>query len=122
MIILHNQHDKDSREFVEKYGSGNTIIEYPECVEKYTYVSAFPSVIIDVPAYYYEFILEDTTSTTDITVIPNDTTTISEGVNIDAVQQVFRSINDPCNPDDFWKEIQDYILFVNNRAKENPPK
>ena len=28
MIILHNKHDKESREFLAKYGQGNTIIDW----------------------------------------------------------------------------------------------
>lgn len=46
MVILHNPLDKDSREFVAKYGAGHTILEYPDCVQKYPYISCFPSVVV----------------------------------------------------------------------------
>lgn len=51
MIILHSQHDEASRKFVELYGEGNTVIPYPECVKRFPWIRAFPSVIIDVPAH-----------------------------------------------------------------------
>lgn len=35
--------------FVEKYGEGNTVLSYPECVSTYPNVSAFPSVIVEMP-------------------------------------------------------------------------
>lgn len=124
MIILHNQHDKDSRDFVDKYGDNNQIIEYPECVEKYVYISAFPSVVIDVPAYYqpsqeltFQVPIEDSTSgdTTSSTII------IPE-YNISDHIEIRRFSTDPCDIDAFWQDIQDYIKTVNDRAITNPPK
>ncbi len=50
MIILHNPEDKASRDFVEQHGSGHTVLSYPDCVAQYPYISAFPSVVVDVPA------------------------------------------------------------------------
>ena len=134
MIILHNQHDKDSRDFVEKYGEGNTVIEYPECVEQYIYISAFPSVVIDVPAYYQP---EQTTIVTggsggtggcadcpDSTSIVGDTTSviIEAEYNVKDHQEIRRFSDDPCDIDAFWKDIQDYIAMVKERATNNPPK
>ena len=52
MVILHNQHDKASREFVDRYGAGNEVIPYPECVQRFPWIRAFPSVILDVPAHH----------------------------------------------------------------------
>ena len=47
MIILHNPLDKASRDFVAAYGEGHEIFEYPECVARVPYISAFPSVIYE---------------------------------------------------------------------------
>lgn len=109
MIILHNPHDKDSRDFVEKYGQDNIILEYPECIETYPYTSAFPSVIINVPGYN---VLEHTDEL--------DPTMITPQHNVEAKEEIFRSKEDPCDPDEFWKEIQEYIEMVTQRAQENP--
>jgi hypothetical protein len=46
MIILHNPLDKVSRDFVASHGAGHTILEYPDCVQRYPYISAFPSVVV----------------------------------------------------------------------------
>lgn len=46
MIILHNPLDKASRDFVAAHGAGHEIMEYPDCVQKYPYISAFPSVVV----------------------------------------------------------------------------
>lgn len=48
MIILHSQHEEASRAFVEAYGEGNTVIPYPECVKRFPWIRAFPSVILEV--------------------------------------------------------------------------
>ena len=121
MIILHNQHDKDSRDFVEKYGQGNEVIEYPECIEHYPNISAFPSVVIDVPEY--------TTPAQKIPALDQDgNAIIGEDGNpippfevpettIPAHIEIFRSKDDPCDPDVFWGEIQDYLTLINERAK-----
>lgn len=46
MIILHNPLDKASRDFVASYGAGHEVLEYPDCVQRYPYISAFPSVVV----------------------------------------------------------------------------
>ena len=58
MIILHNHLSKVSREFVEAYGTGNTVISWYEggreawiAAGGTDKVSAFPSVIVDVPEH-----------------------------------------------------------------------
>lgn len=48
-IILHSEFDKESREFVEKYGAGHTILTYPECLSEYPNISAFLSVVVEFP-------------------------------------------------------------------------
>jgi len=59
MIVLHNSHDRESREFVENHcGPDDEIYDWykggrEEWVEKHgtMQVSAFPSVIVDIPAH-----------------------------------------------------------------------
>lgn len=46
MIILHNPLDKASRDFVAAHGAGHEVLEYPDCVQRYPYISAFPSVVV----------------------------------------------------------------------------
>ncbi len=51
MIIFHNPEDKDSRNFVEKYGQGHTVMLMND-PRRYAYpISAFPSVLADVPEH-----------------------------------------------------------------------
>lgn len=125
MIILHSPHDKDSRDFVEKYGKDNIILNYPECLDSYPNISAFPSVVIDVPAYHRpsEIIFMKDENGDDI--YDNEGSPISfthEAENIDSYVEIYRSIEDPCDPDKFWNDIQDYIKMINERAKNNPIK
>lgn len=49
MIILHNPFSRKSREFIEANREGNTILEYPNCVQQYPNISAFPSVVVEMP-------------------------------------------------------------------------
>lgn len=59
MIILHNRHDKQSRDFVEANGAGNIVIDWyddGDCasfkrIAKHGAVSAFPSVVIHMPPH-----------------------------------------------------------------------
>jgi len=57
-IILHNSLDKESRAFVQAHGAGKTIFDWYKGGREafwalgHTHeVSAFPSVIIDIPTY-----------------------------------------------------------------------
>jgi hypothetical protein len=59
MIILHNQEDKASRDFVAAYGAEHTVLLYPACLEHYPRVSGFPSVVIDVPDYVQPAIIDE---------------------------------------------------------------
>jgi hypothetical protein len=45
MIILHNPHDKASRDFVDQHGAGMQVLEYPDCIQQFPQISAFPSVV-----------------------------------------------------------------------------
>jgi hypothetical protein len=54
-IIIHNIHDKASREFVAAYGNRNdvTVLEDDGLHVRLTfpYISAFPTVVIPTPSY-----------------------------------------------------------------------
>ena len=54
-IIIHNIHDKASREFVAAYGNRNDVVVLEDdgysVRLKYPYISAFPTVIINTPSY-----------------------------------------------------------------------
>jgi len=54
-IIIHNIHDKASREFVAAYGNRNdvTVLEDDGYSVRLTfpYISAFPTVVIPTPSY-----------------------------------------------------------------------
>ena len=54
-IIIHNIHDKASREFVAAYGNRNdvTVLEDDGLHVRLTfpYISAFPTVLISTPSY-----------------------------------------------------------------------
>jgi hypothetical protein len=63
IIIIHNIHDKTSREFVSAYGNKDdvTVLEddgYSVRL-KYPYISAFPTVIINTPSYVDSAIAEE---------------------------------------------------------------
>lgn len=49
MIVLHNPLERQSRDFVELYCEGHTVLEYPDCVEQYPAIRAFPSVVLPLP-------------------------------------------------------------------------
>ena len=58
MIILHNHMSKASREFVATHGEGHTVISWYEggreawiAAGGTDKVSAFPSIVVDMPAY-----------------------------------------------------------------------
>jgi hypothetical protein len=99
MIILHSQHDEKSRRFVEKYGEGNEVLSYPECVQRFPYIRAFPSVIIDVPAYH----------------VPAGTISEEqEAFNVAAHEEL---VDTPVE----WSEVEEAIEAVNQRAADYPP-
>ena len=54
-IIIHNIHDKASREFVAAYGNRNdvTVLEDDGLKVRlaFPYISAFPTVVIPTPSY-----------------------------------------------------------------------
>lgn len=105
MIILHSEHDKTSRDFVEKYGHGNTVLSYHESISTYNSIQGFPSVIVTVPAYYQQ---------PENTVDPESGETIVvDGGNVEAdIEIIF-------NPATL-EEVQRYQDLVNQRAIDSP--
>lgn len=106
MIILHNQHDKDSRDFVNKYGEGHIVLEYPECLNYYSNISAFPSVVVTLPYKEIdEYIIPE--------LINEETGEIATNILVE--KQIFEEheelIRCPVTWDDVEKFIQDYIEY-----------
>ena len=127
MIILHNQHDNDSRDFVEKYGKDNIVISYPECVEQYSNISAFPSVVLEYPDYYQPEIFIDPPLDEDGNVLKdvdgNDFVgEIIPEHNVKSHIVIYRFLTDPCDIDEFWKEIQDHLAVIEEKKIKYPPK
>jgi hypothetical protein len=91
-IILHCIHNKDSRNFVEKYGNRPDVIvlidDGNEVRKKFPYISAFPTVIIPTPEY------KKTDSAGNIITISSDIEYIRSPVN--------------------WEEVEDRINFWKN--------
>lgn len=92
-IILHNQHDKASRDFVGKYGSGHIIIQYPECVSQYPNICGFPSVVIDLP----EKVIEEYTIKDE-----------SESEYF-VEKQIIPAHKEIVNMPTYWKDVEDFI-------------
>lgn len=109
-IILNNQHDKVSRDFVNLYGDGKTILNYPNCLEYFQSISAFPSVVIKVPPYripeHQEQVVNSETGETEIITIPEE---IQE-------TEMDEMIRLPEN----WAVVESRINFVNQRSVDYP--
>lgn len=112
MIILHNPHDKISREFVENYGQNCQILEYPECLNTFPNISAFPSVVLDIPDHIVDKQIIDPpldeagNPITDIDGNPIQPIEIEEHI-VEAYQEIFRT-KEPeyISSESFWNEIQ----------------
>ena len=108
--ILHNSLDADSRRFVEVNGTGHKVIDwYSDGAARQAYLDAgnpypstFPSVLIDVPAYYQEPVCVDG-------VI------ISEGGDIAAHSELIRL---PAS----WDDVDAFISVVEHRASNASPR
>jgi hypothetical protein len=90
-IIIHNIHDKNSREFIEKYGNNPdvTVIEddgYSVRLQ-FPYISAFPTVII---------------STSEYTTVDSDGNTVIIPANLEYIRSP-----------ETWQEVQDRIDYWN---------
>ena len=118
MIIYHSQHDKNSRDFITKYGDGHTVYDYPSCIEQCNTISSFPSIVIEVPAYYQELEIEE--------IMNEETNEIEEVVieepgNRDKHTELFAFYEDLYkNIDDFWEKAMDFKNMVELRAKNFP--
>ena len=120
MIILHNQHDKSSREFIDKYGNSNIVYDYPKCLEYYDCISSFPTIVIDVPAYYQELEVEEfmNEETNEI-----EEEVIEEPGNREAYEELFAYYDDEFeNIDDFYNKAIEFKIMVEERAINSPPK
>lgn len=106
MIILHNQHDKDSREFVEKYKDGNEVLNYPECLQQFSDISGFPSVVVTLPK---KIILSYTVP--GYTDSETGVTYESEIVEEQIIEEHIDIVRCPVTWDDVEKYIQDYINY-----------
>lgn len=120
MIILNNQHDKNSRDFVSKYGIGQIVYNYPECIDHYSCISSFPSVVVLVPAYYQELETEEIMNeeTNEIEEI-----IINEPGNRQETYEIigfYEEIHE--NIDNFYNEVITYINVVNQRGIDSPIK
>ena len=52
MILLHNQYDEKSRNFLRTNEMKfDRVIEYPDCIKEFPNVSRFPAVVVPVPEY-----------------------------------------------------------------------
>ena len=108
MIILHNPHDKKSREFVEFWDNKYPIIESPECLKDYN-ISAFPSVVLEYPDHYKS---EQTIETeTSPLIIPE--------TNIKSYKIVYRFTTHECDPKQFYNEVQEKLKEIEQLL---PPK
>lgn len=105
-IILHNPHDRLSREFVNTYKEGNTVLNYPECVQSFPYISAFPSVVVDLPEKtILEYTIPETNDPETGEIIPEQTYPTEV---IPPHQAIVRK---PATWEDVEQYIQDYINY-----------
>ena len=107
MIILHNSYDAASRAFVEQHGAGHTIIDWYNggreawlAAGGTPYVSAFPSVIVDEPAYQNQGGTNENGAAVPSQLIP-------------AQQTAYRCPTD-------MTEVQAYAAAAQKRAAGNP--
>jgi hypothetical protein len=113
MIILHNPYDKYSREFVEQYAviKGAQVLVYPNCMEQYPNVSAFPSVVVEYPAYNVpEQIIEEYSDAED-NYYPEETV---PSYNVQARTHLIRL-------PESWDDVQSELDEIERLKKENPP-
>lgn len=112
MIILHNPLDALSRDFITQHGDGNTVIDWQDEAARGVFLaehpdlspSAFPSVLIDVPAYS-----QDETQINALGQI-----TGYERQDIEAHEELLRMPAD-------WSVVEAYQAILARRAEDNPP-
>lgn len=113
MYILHNSEDEASRAFIAALPEGHTVIDwYADAQARAEYEaahpvwppSAFPSVLISVPAYSFaKAVLDDAGRITGFT-----------RENAPAAFQLLRMPAD-------WSVVEAYQAIVDKRAEDNPP-
>ena len=110
MILVHNNHVELSRNLLASIPDGVTSIDCTngiptedESLSILQNISAYPSVIIDVPAYSVKQTAYDENS--NITGVTTTT--------VPAHQELLRS---PLS----WDAVNQYVAFVTERATESP--
>ncbi|MFW6242662.1 MAG: hypothetical protein ACOC2W_00725 [bacterium] len=120
MIIYHNQHDKNSRDFISRYGDKHTIYDYPECLNHCNTISSFPTIVIHVPSYYQELETEE--------VLNEETNEIEEEIinepgNVEEYDELFSFYDDQYTDiDDFYTKAMEFKDMVEQRAIDSPPQ
>jgi hypothetical protein len=113
MIILHNKHSKQSREFIEANADGNTVVDWYNDEERIAYQklghpdpSAFPTVIVDEPAYM-----------TDPATIPADDPNNSTGAEIDVPSFKVAATTKALRAPNSWDDVLTYKSAIEKRTK-----
>ena len=108
IIIIHSVYDKNSRNFVDTYGSRNdvTVIEDDgySVRMKYPYISAFPTVIINTPSYTESFLIDVDGGGAFVNLNNSGSSTI-----IPANIEYIRSPNN-------WEQVQNRIDYWENKV------
>lgn len=114
MIILHNPLDALSRDFVAQHGDGHTVIDWQDEAARGAFLSghtgtglspsAFPSVLVPVPAYSFDAPTLDATG--QITGYTK--------YDVEAHEELLRMPAD-------WSVVEAYQVIVTKRAEDNPP-
>lgn len=123
MKLLHNDLDKNSRDFLEKYRNEfEEILNYPECLEKYPYISAFPSIVFNIPARYvpqqkFDGIYDEENNEVFAPII------IPEHNENEYYHLVrWDDPNEDFNVDGLWKLVKQQIAEIEEIKEKYPPK
>jgi len=110
MKVLHNPHTKESRELINQLKQSDfndfEIINYPDCVDEYPYITKYPAVLIYVPQY--------TDDIEEINVQPHEEYATSRDITSEEVADFCKHI---CERERFLKQI---ISGINNFAELRP--
>ncbi len=112
MIILHNPLDALSRDFVAQHGDGNTVIDWQDETAREAFLaghpdlspSAFPSVLVEVPAYSLDAM--QTNALGQITGY--------ERINVEAHEELLRMPAD-------WSVVEAFQAILAKCVEDNPP-
>lgn len=112
MILLHHPEVELSRDLLAALPEGCGCVDWTSEAQREEYASqcgidpsAFPSIIVDVPAYAH-----------DVPLLGADGEFLGMGrATMPATQEALRM---PAS----WAAVDGYVDFVNQRAAENPPE